>query len=137
MGMETARHSPCGVVMPGWPRENQRRFDEAIKAYEPVVARHQGPTAARAQFQIGECLFAKKRYHEAVRALLKVDILYAYAEWGAAALYEAGRCFEHLGKPVEARSQSKTVTEKHATTRWAQLASQRLATLSKNTLPGR
>jgi len=121
----------------GWACENQDRYDEAIRAYEQVVTRHNGPTAARAQFQIGECLFAKKKYEEAASELLKVDILYAYPEWSAAALYEAGQCFERLLKPVEAHAQFKAVTEKYTGTRWAELASQRLANLSMGPVPGR
>jgi len=121
----------------GWARENQGRHDEAIEAYRAVVARHKGPTAARAQFQIGECLFARKQYEDAARELLKVDILYAYPEWSAAALYEAGRCFEALGKTVEARTQFKAVVEKHKQTRWGELAGKRLAALSASVLPGR
>jgi len=119
----------------GWARENLKRYDEAIAAYRPVVDKHKGPTAARAQFQIGECLFAKKQLDEAVRELLKVDILYAYPEWSAAALYEAGRCFEQLGKQVEARRQYKRVRDKHGETRWAELAKARLAAVSGGTLP--
>lgn len=111
----------------GWARENQSRHLEAIESYREVVERHQGPTAARAQFQIGECLFALKRHEDAVRELLKVDILFAYPEWSAAALYEAGRCFEALNKTVEAREQFRRVVENHGQTRWAQLAAERLA----------
>ena len=121
----------------GWARENQQRYDEAIAAYREVVQRHKGVTAARAQFQIGECLFAQRKLDEAVRELLKVDILYAYPEWSAAALYEAGRCFEQMGKPVEARAQYKTVSAKYSGTRWAELATQRLAAVTSGNLPGR
>jgi TolA-binding protein len=121
----------------GWARENQKRYDEAIDAYRKVTSRHQGPKTARAQFQIGECLFAKKRYDEAVRELLKVDILYAYPEWSAAALYEAARCFEKLGKVVEARAHFKLVVDQHKQTRWAQLATQRLTEIASTGLPGR
>lgn len=121
----------------GWALENQSRQDDAIQAYRIVAERHKGPTAARAQFQIGECLFALKRHDDAVRELLKVDILYAYPEWSAAALYEAGRCFEKLGKPVEARTQFKTVTEKYADTKWAGLARERISALSAAAPPGR
>lgn len=120
-----------------WACENQKRYDEAISAYRQVVTRHQGPTAARAQFQIGECLFAKKQYGEAAGALLKVDILYAYPEWSAAALYEAARCFEKLGKAVEAHAHYKQVVNQHKETRWARLASQRLSETSGTGLPGR
>ncbi|MFQ5415128.1 MAG: tetratricopeptide repeat protein, partial [Phycisphaerae bacterium] len=121
----------------GWAREQQRRYDDAIKAYRKVTDRHQGPTAARAQFQIGECLFAKKRYDEAVRELLKVDILYAYPEWSAAALFEAGRCFEKLSKPVEARAQFQRVRDKYNDTKWAGMASARLKALAVSPPSGR
>ncbi len=121
----------------GWARENQRNLNDAIKVYQRVVDTHTGPTAARAQFQIGECLFADKQYADAVRALLKVDILYAYPEWSAAALYEAGRCFEMMGKTVEARAQFKAVMEKYDGTKWAELASQKISQLASGVLPGR
>ncbi|MCP4246125.1 MAG: tetratricopeptide repeat protein [bacterium] len=121
----------------GWAQENQGRYSEAVASYQKVVDRHQGPTAARAQFQLGECLFAQKKYDEAVRELLKVDILYAYPEWSAAALYEAGRCFEQLGRHVEARAQYQAVAKKHGSTHWAELASSRLAVVAGGALPGR
>lgn len=121
----------------GWARENQGRHKEAIKAYQRVVDRHQGQTAARAQFQIGQCLFALKQYEDAVSELLKVDILYAYPKWSAAALYEAGRCFEKLMKHAEARQQFETVVEKYKGTQWAGMASQRLSSMTKPSLPGR
>lgn len=109
-----------------WAMENQGRLDDAIERYRKVVDAHQGPTAARAQFQIGECLFAKKKYEDAARELLKVDILYAYPEWSAAALYEAGRCFTKLSKHVEARQQFKQVAEKYGDSKWAALAAKHL-----------
>ena len=122
----------------GWARENQGRYGEAIKAYLEVVSHHQGPTAARAQFQIGECLFAQQQYHQAVGELLKVDILYAYPQWSAAAVFEAGRCFEKLNNPAKARSQFQTVVEKFGETRWARMAQESLSQLSvSNALPGR
>ncbi len=121
----------------GWARENQRRYDDAIKAYKPVVERHQGPTAARAQFQIGECLFARKQYKDAVRELIGVDIHYGYPEWSAAALFEAGRCFEELGQPVEARRQFQEVASRFSESKWAKLAGKRLEVVSAGGLPGR
>jgi TolA-binding protein len=120
----------------GWALENEGRTDEAIAAYRAVVKRHEGPTAARAQFQIGECLFGREQYEQAVRELLKVDILYAYPEWSAAALYEAGRCFQEMGDPVDARRQYEQVRAQHAGTRWAQLAGERLQELAETSLPG-
>jgi TolA-binding protein len=121
----------------GWARENQGRFDEAKKAYGQVIEKHKGPTAARAQFQIGECLFAQEQYERAAAELLKVDILYAYPEWSAAALFEAGRCFEKLNRPGEAREQFKRLAEVYRETRWANLANQRLAAMAADAPPGR
>jgi len=109
-----------------WCQENQGRLDEAVKGYRRVIEMHQGPTSARAQFQIGECLFAAKKYEDAARELMKVDILYAYPEWSAAALYEAGRCFAKLSRHVEARRQFELVSKKFADTRWAALAAEQL-----------
>jgi TolA-binding protein len=120
-----------------WAREHQSRYNEAIAAYRAVVDRHAGATAARAQFQIGECLFAQKQFDEAVRELLKVDILYAYPEWSAAALYEAGRCFEQLRKPVEAKRQFQAVVDRFGDSAWANSAADRLPQLTANLVPGR
>ena len=120
----------------GWAHENQGSFDAAIRAYRDVTMRHQGPTAARAQFQVGECLFAQGRFDEAVRELVKVDILYAYPQWSAAALYEAGRCFQETGNPVDARKQYEQVRRDYGDTKWAAMARQRLDELADSALPG-
>ena len=121
----------------GWARENQKRFPEAVRAYRKVVNGHQGPSAARAQFQIGECLFAQSKFDEAVRELIKVDILYPYPDWSAAALFEAGRCFEKLNKTAEAIDHFRQVDKRFNETRWATMASQRLSELSRTSLPGK
>jgi outer membrane protein assembly factor BamD (BamD/ComL family) len=77
------------------------------------------------------------RRDEAAKEFLKVDILYAFPEWSAAALYEAGRCFEDSGSPVEARRQFELVTRQHPQSSWARLAEDRLQALARNPLPGR
>ncbi|NOT01906.1 MAG: tetratricopeptide repeat protein, partial [Phycisphaerales bacterium] len=121
----------------GWARENQKRYDEAVGAYGEVVARHQGATAARAQFQIGECLFAKNEHASAAAELMKVDILYAYPEWSAAALYEAGRCFEKMSQESEARDRYREVVERFSGSEWARLAGERLGKSAGAGVPGR
>ncbi len=109
-----------------WSRENQGQYDEAIRGYREVVAMHKGPTAARAQFQIGESLFAQQKHQDAVTEFLRVDILYAVPEWTAAALYEAGRCFEAMRQGGQAREQYGEVIERFADSEWARLARERL-----------
>lgn len=121
----------------GWARENQGRLDEAMREYRAVADGHRGATAARAQFQIGQCLFALERHADAVRELLKVDILHDYPEWSAAALYEAGRCLAAAGRAAEAREQFDAVRTRFAGSSWARLASERLAEVSVDRTPGR
>lgn len=120
----------------GWARENQQRYDDAIEAYARVIARSKSETAARAQFQIGECLFARRKLEQAVTELLKVDILFAYPEWSAAALYEAGRCFDAMNKPAEAKAQYSAVVEKYPRSNWAALAQKSLMQAPRAVVPG-
>lgn len=119
-----------------WAQERQSRFDAAMTSYARVVARHSGPSAARAQFQIGECLYALKRYDEAARELVKVDVLYAYPQWSAAALYEAGRCFLELGKPAEAARLFEDVMNRFKDTEWSRSAAEKRAAIKPAPLPG-
>jgi TolA-binding protein len=120
-----------------WSREQQKRFDEAIEDYRLVVAAAQSGISARAQFQIGECLFAAGRHEQAAAELLKVDILFQTPQWSAAALYEAGRCFEKLGQLAQAREQYTQVTTRFANTEWAKLADAALNDLAQQGPPGR
>ncbi len=119
-----------------WSRENQGQYDVAIKGYREVVATHKGPTAARAQFQIGECLFAQKKLSEAVTEFLRVDILYAVPEWTAAALYEAGRCFEAMRQGGQARVQYAEVIERFEKSDWARLSRERLDAIAETARRG-
>ncbi|MBX3381642.1 MAG: tetratricopeptide repeat protein [Phycisphaeraceae bacterium] len=119
----------------GWALENQSKYDAACEAYRDVVDRHEGPTAARSQFQIGECLYAQKRHEDAIREFLKVDVLYGYPEWSAAALYEAGRCMRELGREKDAAAQFEEVVKRFPDTRWAALAKE-VPAVSAAGLPG-
>ena len=119
-----------------WAAEHQGRHDSAMQEYGQVVARHEGATAARAQFQIGECLYAMKRYDDAVKQLLRVDILYAYPEWSAAALYEAGRCLAEQGKVTEANARFDEVITRFADSRWATLAKEAASRTQHTPPPG-
>jgi TolA-binding protein len=121
----------------GWARENQGRHEPAMEAYRDVVARHKGATAARAQFQIGECLYAQKKLEPAVAELLKTDVLFAYAEWSAAALYEAGRCLDEMGRPDDAAKQFDDLMKRFPDSRWASLASEKRRASAPASLPGR
>ncbi|MCB9847626.1 MAG: tetratricopeptide repeat protein [Phycisphaeraceae bacterium] len=109
----------------GWARESAGDPESAISAYREAAS-GRSETAARAQFQIGECLFALGRHEEAAGELLKVDILYAAPAWSAAALYEAGRCFDAMGDTERAREQWRRVLELEDSGDWAPMARARL-----------
>ena len=115
----------------GWAMENQKKYDDARRKYLEVVESHNGPTAARAQFQIGECYFAEKQYDKAAVALLNVADVYAYPEWSARALYEAGRAFEKLGKLDQAKTQYSECMKKYKDSDVAALAKERLKALEE------
>jgi TolA-binding protein len=120
----------------GWARENQGRQDTAIEAYRDVVARHTGITAARAQFQIGECLYAQKKHESAVAELLKTDVLFAYPDWSAAALYEAGRCLGELNRADDANKQFDDLINRFPESKWAKLAADKRSASAPASLPG-
>jgi TolA-binding protein len=110
----------------GWSLENQKKYDDARDAYKKVIARSNGETAARAQFQIGETFLAESKFNEAIPALLAVEDVYAYPVWSARALVEAGRAFEELKQPDQARKQYEQVSSRYKESAEAELARGRL-----------
>jgi TolA-binding protein len=120
----------------GWARENQSKFADAITIYKDIAERHQGATGARAQFQHGECLYAQKKLDDAVRELLKVDVLFAVPEWSAAGLYEAGRALRELGRTDEALRQFEDVVHRFPDSAWAKQAKDMLDAARPAALPG-
>ena len=114
----------------GWSLENRAKYEQAREWYAKVIAADNGETAARAQFQTGETYFAQKQFDAAARELLKVDILYSVPQWSARALYEAGRAFEELHQPDQARQQFELVAQKYKDADVAPLAKKRLDALT-------
>ncbi len=76
---------------------SKAKFTEARAAYERAVRSTTGgrtETAAMAQWMIGETYFHQKRYDDAIKAYHRVETLYGYPQWQAAALLQAGKCYE-------------------------------------------
>ena len=76
---------------------SQADFDGARTAYKKVLESDSGgktETAAMAQWMIGESYFHQENYPAALREYLRVDILFAYPQWQASALLQAGKCHE-------------------------------------------
>ncbi len=110
------------------------RFGEAREAYERVVRSPVGgrtETAAIAQWMIGETHFHQKQYDEAIKAYHRVESLFAYPTWQAAALLQAGKCYEQQGDLTNAAKMYAQILTKYADTSFAAEATQRLAAVKE------
>jgi TolA-binding protein len=83
-------------------------------------------TAAMAQWMIGESYFHQERYAEAIKEYLRVEILYAFPQWQAAALLQAGKAHEKLGQTADATALYAQVLQKYGQTPHAKEAARLL-----------
>ncbi|MDB5351485.1 MAG: Tetratricopeptide 2 repeat protein [Planctomycetota bacterium] len=113
----------------GLALQNQDQLAPALAAYEQVVKETDTETAAKAQFMIGECLFAQKKHEEAAAEFLKAAYGYPYEEWVGNAHFEAARCFEILEKLDQARQSYQILAEKFPNHPKAKVAGERLRDL--------
>jgi TolA-binding protein len=114
---------------------SEARFDEARAKYRAVVSSNTGgktETAAMAQWMIGESYFHQQDYEPAIREYLRVEILYAYPNWQAAALLQAAKCHEQLGQWPDAQALYDRLIKDYPTTRYAEEAGRRLQQARKN-----
>jgi len=97
----------------GWALENRKEFPQAIEQYRKVIARNKNDViSARAQFQIGECLFVSNKLDEAITELIRVETKYSFPEWSAKALLELGRIREVQKDEDEAIKRYNEVIER-------------------------
>ena len=83
---------------------------DGIALLRKVVAEHpKTDVAARAQFFLGEALFAKESYEEAIKEFNKVLADYFEHNLAARAQYRIGRCLDALGRGSEATSTYQAV----------------------------
>ncbi len=113
----------------GWSLESRKKYPEARKWYALVEKTHDGETAARAKFQIGQTYFAEGNYTKAAAELISVDTVYAYKKWSAKALLEAGHAFEGAKDVKSARAQYALCIEKYPKTKEAAVAAEELKKL--------
>jgi TolA-binding protein len=126
-----SQYLPQVLCEQGWALQNMGRPDEALKLYEQVIAKTGTETAAKAQFMIGEIQFAGKQHAEAVKSYFKVIYGYSVARWQSEASYEAGRCFEVLGKQTQAVKMYEELVAKYPNAETTPAARERLAELKK------
>lgn len=108
---------------------SRAQFADARAAYERVVRSSTGgrtETAAMAQWMIGETYFLQKQYDEAIRAYHRVESLFDYPRWQAAALLQAGKCHEAQGAWQKAIELYAQLLQQFPDTKHADEAAQRL-----------
>ena len=79
-----------------------------------------------AQWMIGETFFLQKRYEEAVKAYYRVETLFEYPRWQAAALLQAAKCREMQGNWNEAVKLYAQLLKDYPNTRFHEESSRRL-----------
>ena len=107
-------------------------FDQARSELESVVRSSETNTElrGRAQWMIGETYFLQEKHTEAISAYRSVAGLDPDGPWIAAALVQAGKSFEQLGRTRDAAVCYSTLLSQHADSHYATLARNRLAALS-------
>ncbi|WP_231617838.1 tetratricopeptide repeat protein [Novipirellula aureliae] len=111
------------------------RFDEARGELEAVVRSStvDASLRGRAQWMIGETFYLQERFTDAIEAYRSVAGMDPDGVWVAAALVQAGKCFEQLGRTRDAAVCYSTLMARHRDSQYAELASRRLAALSNAT----
>jgi len=107
--------------------ENQKNYPVALESYRKAIAA--GPrdeTAARSQFQAGECLLATGKFDEAIKEFNNVEVNHAFPAWSSKALLEMGRCLDSKGDKAAATARYREVVQKYSETEAAALARQLL-----------
>ena len=113
--------------------ESKGMLSDARKQFEKVIASSQGSrteTAAVSQWRIGETYFHQEEYELAIAEYYKVDSLYAYPKWRAAALIQAGKCQEHLTNPKNAAKLYRQLLDRYPDSEFAAEAKGRMAKLN-------
>jgi TolA-binding protein len=104
-------------------------FERARESFEAVIRSPAGgrtETAAMAQWMIGESYLQQKNYAEAIKAYHRVEVLFPFPRWQAAALLQAGKCHELLGQWGESIGLYDQLIKEYPHTQFVDDASQRI-----------
>ncbi|TWU01667.1 tetratricopeptide repeat protein [Neorhodopirellula pilleata] len=110
----------------------QLRFDRGRALLEQVVrsAEATNDLRGRAQWMIGETFFMQQKFTEAIAAYRQVEPIGRSDEWTAAALVQAGKSFEQLGRTREATVCYSTLVSRFGESPHASGARRRLAAMT-------
>ncbi len=116
----------------------QAYLEKAREAFSRVVNSESGrrtATAARAQFNIAETYLIEKNPEVALAEYYKVYVSYAYPEWQAPALFQAGQCDESLKRWDGATKTYETLIAEFPDSEFAPMAEARLEVVRNKQSP--
>lgn len=110
-------------------------FQAARQAYGRVIhapAAEKTRAAAKAQLMIAETYFHQKRYDEAFREYLRVEILYDDPPLQAAAVLQAAKCRQQTGNPEDAARLYHRLLERYPHSPFTKQARLQLQSIAKS-----
>lgn len=106
----------------------QENFRRAILEFEEFVVNHPDHDLAdNAQYWIGECYYAQKKFEQAVIEFGRVEKYYSTGNKAAAALLKKGLALRELGRDQEAREVLEDVISKYPVSDEAGVSEKRLS----------
>jgi tol-pal system protein YbgF len=106
----------------------QENFQGAVLEFEEFVANHPDHDLAdNAQYWIGECYYAQKKFEQAVIEFGRVEKYYSAGNKAAAALLKKGLALKELGRDQEARAVLEDVIGKYPASDEAEVSGKRLS----------
>ncbi|MEC9117305.1 MAG: tetratricopeptide repeat protein, partial [Planctomycetota bacterium] len=113
-------------------------FIEARDAYKRVIRSPRGgqtETAAMAEWMIGETYFHQDEYRHAIEAYHRVETLYEFPNWKAAALLQSGKCHERMNQPQHAVTMYAQLLRELPDSEYADEASRRMSVARQRVEP--
>lgn len=95
-------------------------FQDAIDAYQKVINMTDTIDAAYASLGIGYSYFVQGNYQNAIKAFLKVDILYGYNELKPEALSMVAKSWEKAGEKAKAKQYKDELKRRYPESKFAQ-----------------
>lgn len=120
----------------GYIYEDAQDYAQAIGAYRAVAAMDKGKIGAEAQYLVGDCLLAQKKFGEALLAYRSVQEFFPEQKgWIVTALAKRGELLESLGKDREALEEYAKIVDIGGDPAWVHSAKKRMELIQSRLSP--
>ncbi len=100
----TGSSNPSDIYRLAYNDYQAGKIDLALVGFRNFLAQFpKSELSAQAQFQVGECEYARKNYLDAAREYDKVYDLYPKSDLAPKALYKKGVAYQQIGKRADAQ----------------------------------